>query len=92
MNPPQDPTAGQLPGVMDDSVLHHQNNAGGFQQQDNNGMPGRNQPSYINNVARVRVPARKPDGAVSRFAVALIVCKSAQLSVVFAMLVNLLMF
>lgn len=68
MNPSQDPTSpGPLPGVVADApdVLQNNKNAPSFYQDGD--MPARTQPSYINNVARVRAPARKQDGAVRIF-------------------------
>ena len=65
MNPPQDPTAGApLPGVVPDAD-DLQKNAPSYYQDDS--LPARSQPSYINNVARVRAPSRKQDGAVRIF-------------------------
>mmetsp|Transcript_35931 Transcript_35931/g.86848 ORF Transcript_35931/g.86848 Transcript_35931/m.86848 type:complete len:1017 (-) Transcript_35931:74-3124(-) len=62
MNPPQDPAAGPMPGVVADAdadVLQ-KNSAPSYYDT---AMPARSQPSYINSVARVRAPSRKPDGA-----------------------------
>ncbi|CAJ1948253.1 unnamed protein product [Cylindrotheca closterium] len=62
MNPPQDPTAaGPLPDVVADADDIQKSTQSYF--QDGGVPPARSQPSYINNVARVRAPSRKQDGA-----------------------------